>query len=556
MSEPLVLEWVAQPTDSQDIINIITSPSFLVIMNGITPLSTGAIRYYYIVQPLTSSHQDLQERIERIEYLPLTFAFNMVGVSLLQQRQYAQGLEEIIMAYLVSEYHIDVVEMEQIYLDDPSTLILKPMSRDGFPVYMSEEERSNILSEDYDSLVGYDLLSYDPLVWFYLDKEKIDPKTWYITSWHGMALFPIIPPPEQEPTSEVAKSQDIFIEPEDVEDMSTPLGIWWTDRDLFRREIKLFVSSLRLDRYFTMFFDEDILDLAIALGRLWKIEYYGTFAPPKGNKVVHVFASTTNLEINVASWFEDAIIKVRLGQLPTFYLGGDWVQYAEPTMDNMAHLQYAATRAYTQIAEANNPVLMDTIKEVRCLPNLLIAAPFSALDEVVAMENLFRAYLPETKNWQVIECSDLETSTQRRLIIQQDDPSLQPLGMIIPADPEVVYLVVDTPLGSETLSLREEGLTTQANGNVKRRREHQVKVPGEIKYSYIASYKETYLFSLDNIPLLRIATKEPVALMTKLNNHKEALLSSWGESYLKYYPETPLRREFFLPERILRKKYC
>ena len=622
LPQPLVLEWVAQSTQSQALVNRLMSSDFLILQSGITPLPTGAVRYYFIVQPLSSSvnRGEIIKQAQQISNLALTFTFNMVNVSLLQQRQYAQGLEDILMAYLSCRYHLEVAEMEHIYLSNPNTLILKPLSRTGLSFYMTEEERRALLSEDYEVLVGYDLLSSDPLIWFYLNKEKTesdrglgqpgDPRSqWYVRSWHGMAIFPIIPPPEEEgigdaggskihlPTSSVAQFRDFFVEAEDIEDMSTPFGIWWTDRDIFRNEVNLFVSSLRLENYFILHLSEDIIDLAKELARMWEINYYGAFSiyprpgekatseeglirdQPQSSKMTHVFAPTKTLGLDVATWFQDALLRVRLGYLPIFYIGGDWVQYVEPLIENMARLQYAAIRAYYQVSQTNNAVLEEHVWEVKCLPNLLIAAPFSALSEVIAFENLFRSYLPETRNWQVIECPDLETCTRRRLAIIQEDPSLRPLGITVPAEPGTIYLVLDTSLGQGTITPQIGNINPeQANGlseatqrGIAITKRHEISLKGDlnITYHYIPKNKATYSFYLDEelvmnptrppiseLHLMTVETEDPVSIYKGMSNAKEDLLSPWGESYYKYHPEVALRRDHFLPSRLLRKKFC
>lgn len=568
LPRPLILEWVAQQTQSQALVDRITGPEFLILHSGITPFPTGAVRYYFIVQPLTSvNREEIESEAQRLRCLPLTFSFNMVNVSRVQQRQYAEGLEDILMADLSCRYHLDVMEMQHIYLDQPATLILKPISRDGLPFYLTDEERKAFLADDYQQLVGYDLLSPDPLIWFYFNREKTDASKWYLTSWHKMAVFPIIPPPEQDPTSEVAQLRDIFTEAEDVEDMSTPFGTWWTDRDIFRNEVNLFVSSLRIDNYFTIDLEDDVL--ARELGEMWSIDYYGTFSLPAGldanpNKKIHVFASNKSLGLDAPTWFQDALLRIRLGYLPLFYLGGDWVQYVEPLMENMARLQYAATRAYLQMAQTSNLVLEEYVWEVKCLPNLLISAPFSALSEVTAFENLFRAFLIETRNWQVIECPDLETCARRRLAIEKENPSLHPLGISIPADPETVYLVIDTSPGASTISPEIEtinpqevnGLSVAAQRGIPISRRHQVKLDGDITFRYIPSHKATYSFYYNEEHQLFIAeTEDPVEILTRMKKVKEDLLSPWGESYYKYHPETKLRREHFLPSRLLKKRY-
>ncbi len=581
LAKPLVLDWVAQPTQSQALVDRLLGPDFLILQSGITPLPTGAVRYYFIAQPLNNSidRQAIEEEAQRLAHLALTFTFSMVGISLIRQRQYAQGLEDILMAYLTCKFNLDVTEMEHIYLEQPAALILRPISRDGLPFYVSEEERLSFLNVDYESLIGYDLLTSDPLIWFYLAREKMDSQKWYIASWQGIAILPIAPPPEEEPTSEVAQVRDIFVEAEDVEDMSTPFGTWWTDRDIFKNETNLFVSSFRVENYFTLDLDPDLLEMARDLAELWSIDYFGTFPvypdvsqQNKTSRVIHVFAPNQSLGLDVPTWFKDALLKIRLGQLPLFYLGGDWVQYVEPLLENMARLQYAATRAYYQVAETTNKALTEFVWDVKCLPNLLISAPFSTLNEVKTFENLFRAYLPETRYWQVIECPDLETCARRRLAIEQQDSSLRPLGMDIPADPEITYLVIDTPAGTGTISPQIGTITPeQANGLSKARqrgiplsRQHHVKLDGVITFHYVPSVKTTYSFCYDEerkdklsapIHLMTLATEEPVDVLTKMTDCPENLLSPWGASYYKYNPDRPLRRDHFMPSFLLEKKY-
>lgn len=577
LPKPIVLDWIAQPTQSQALVDRLLGPDFLILQSGITPLPTGAVRYYFIAQPLnnTINRQAIEEEAQRLAHQALTFTFNMVNVSLLQQRQYAQGLEDILMAYLACKFNLDVAEMEHIYLENPATLVLRPLSRSGLPFYMSEEERLSFLNVDYESLVGYDLLTPDPLVWFYLAREPMDANKWYLASWQGIAILPIMPPPEEDPESEVAQVRDIFTEPEDVEDMSTPFGMWWTDRDLFKNETNLFVSSYRVENYFTLDLDDDMLETARDVAELWGIDYYGTFpiypdiSDVSTSRVVHVFGPNRQLKespilsLDIPSWFKDALLKIRLGQLPLFYLGGDWVQYVEPLLENMARLQYAAVRAYSQVAETTNKALAEYVWDVKCLPNLLISAPFGALSEVKIFENLFRAYLPETRNWQVIECPDLETCARRRLAIEQQDSSLRPLGMDIPADPDITYLVINTPSGAGTLSPQVEAISPeQANGEkgsqrgISTTRQHHVKLDGTITFHYIPSVKTSYSFYLDeSMHLMTVATDDPVEVLTKMTACQENLLSPWGASYYKYHPERPLRRDHFMPSFLLEKKY-
>lgn len=595
LPKPFVLDWIAQPIQSQALLDRLLSPNFLILQSGITPLPTGAVRYYFIVQPLNESinRQSIEEEAQRLSYLALTFTFNMVGVSLLKQRQYAEGLEDILMAYLSCKFNLDVNEMEHIYLDRPATLILRPISRDGLSFYLSEEERLTFLNVDYESLIGYDLLTPDPLIWFYLARENSnvqkgvinspgDPRSqWYIASWQGIAILPIAPPPEEDPVSEVAQVRDIFVEAENIEDMSTPFGVWWTDRDIFKNETNRFVSSLRVDNYFTLDLDSNLLETARDLAELWAIDYYGTFPvypdiSDHTSRVIYVFAPSRNTPENpvrlldIPSWFKDALLKIRLGQLPLFYIGGDWVQYVEPLMENMARLQYAAIRAYNQVAETNNLALAEYVWDVKCLPNLLISAPFSALSEVKVFESLFRAYLPETRNWQVMECSDLETCTRRRLALIQEDPDLHPLGLTIPADPETTYLVIDTSAGSGTLSSQIETIKPeQANGfsnkgsqrGISNHRQHHIKIETTITFRYVPSVKATYSFYLrhkdasSSLHLMTIETEDPTEIINRMTSRQEDLLSSWGASYHKYNPERPLRRDHFMPFHLLKTKY-
>lgn len=430
MSTPFILEWIAQFNQSIPLINRLVPPKFVVVQQNITPLQTGAIRYFFIVQSNASDEEinEIKEEAQRLNYLPLTFTFNFSGLSDEERRTYPQGLEDILMAYLTCHYHYDIGEMEHLYLTNPDTLILKPLSSQGDPIYLSEEESQNIFDEDYQPLLGYDLLSPDPLIWYYLDKENLD-RPWYLTSWHHLAIIPMKSPNGN----------------------NTPYGDWWIDRDLFRSDVNRFVSSLRLRGYFTLSFNEDENHVR-DIGLMWSIEYQGNYPIIDSDEVIHVFFSQQDFFPDAATWFSNSLLRIKLNELPLFYLGGDWVQYVEPQLENMARLQYAAQRAYQQI-DSNDK------DKVKCLPNLLIVAPFKSLIDVKTFREYFEVYLLETRNWQVIVCANREVGQRRIETLKGIRSDLTPWLMNIPADPDLTYLVADTSAGEPTLvlpSLEEE----------------------------------------------------------------------------------------------------
>jgi hypothetical protein len=547
------LEWIADPYQSEKIIESLTR-DFLVLQSSIISLPTGASRYSFIVEPLSHTSVDLLEKLKKeiikINYIALSFSFNMVGVPILTQRQYAQGLEKILMSYLGCRYSLEVGEMEHLYLDHPATLVLRPISMEGLPFYMSEEERLAFLGEDFHQLIGYDLLSPDPLVWFYFKHNEIEPGVRHITSFHGMAIFPIVPPPEEDTKTEIATFHDFFHEAEEVEDLSTIWGNWWTERDIFKQETMRFVASWRREGYIALFLEESNLEIARDLAEMWQIDYYGAFPMPDSQEEVHVFAPKKDLQssLDLTTWFKESIRRIRLDELPLYFLGGDWTQYVEPTLEKMARLQYAARRAYRDLP---NIVMKRYVEQVLCLPNLLLAAPISSLQEATLWEEYFRSYLSQTPHWQVVECPDREICQQRESVAKLQDPTLEPMFFQIPADPERYFLVLDTAAGSTTLELGGEVSSfTQANG-ISSRVEHEISLPGKITYQYHPDIVTAYSFYLDDeIHLVTLPLEE--APKRVLSQPKEDLLSPWGECYLKYHPESKPRREHLLSERSLK----
>lgn len=424
MSSLFTLEWIAQFNQSLPLINQLIPPKYIIVQQNITPLQTGAIRFFFIIQSNTSDDEinEIKKEAQRLNYLPLTFTFNFAGLSDEEVRIYPQGLENILIAYLSCHYHYDIGEMEHLYLTNPNTLILKPLSRQGDPIYLSEEESQNIFGENYQHLLGYDLLTSDPLIWYYLNKENLD-RPWYLTSWYHLAIIPMKSPNGN----------------------NTPFGDWWVDRDLFRSDIDRFISSLRLRGYFTLPFSvNDNLDYVRDIGLMWSIDYLGKYPIVDSDKDIHVFLTQQNFTPDAATWFSNSLLRLKLNELPLFYLAGEWVQYVEPQLENMARLQYAAQRSFQQIGGNG---------DIKCLPNLLIVAPFGSLTDVKSFQEYFDVYLLETKNWQVIVCANQEVGQRRIETLKEIRPDLTPLLINIPADPNLTYLVLDTSAGESSITL-------------------------------------------------------------------------------------------------------
>src|SRR5690606_32279996 len=99
-------------------------------------------------------------------------------------------LEEIIRAHLEKTFHLSIDGFSRIYSSDE--IILKPMSKNHLPIYLSPHERF----PDYSGLLGLSLFSDDLLIWYYLSEmdEKIDN----LQSWSGLALIPT-PNEERDP---------------------------------------------------------------------------------------------------------------------------------------------------------------------------------------------------------------------------------------------------------------------------------------------------------------------------------------------------------------------
>lgn len=600
MASAIPLEWVAQPQESQEILREINSSAFLIIQSQVTTYSSGAYRYFYLVKALTPdyNYEDLQARISRLTYLPLTFTFNMVGIEITQQRQYAKGLRNIILAFLTTKWHMPIVQVEAEYLQDPSTLLLKPITPSGDLLYISkgDQERFQQL-HNYDFLVGYDLLSADPLIWFYLAKETPGEYTstsrenpfhrWNLVSWEQMALFPIFPPTKEDPPlsqSDPARVETFLNQPDDVAVEVTSYGLWWTQRDLFVEETRRFANSWRRERYFPLIIPSNLLPLTREIATEWKINYYGEFpiAPSLASKeevdFISVFSLVEDMGVEVSTWFRQALDEIQLGRIPSILIGGEWVQFVEPLLSNMARLQYAAIRSYQRVAFSKNPLLLQFIGAVKCLPNLLLTARFTSWEEVTTFRNFFQGYLALTQSWQVIVCPDEATCSLRAQQIKDKDSSLQPHGFILPADPDQVYLVVNTPPGVYSVTFRDDvtaiqditsstGLNidmswvrsegnnpqdpTQANAKI------EVLSRFQLEPSYFPHYHTAYTFSLINAitkevvisNLITMAIEDPIAVLQEIT--LEDLLAPWGKSYLRKYPQANLHRGYFLPKRQL-----
>ena len=573
----LHLEWISSSEKSEPILSLLADPDFVIIQSGIIPLPTGATRYSFIILSLNHNKlHALQERIDEISYQPLTFSFNVVSLSFLTQRKYGQSLVHLLTPYLTCQRDLPVVDIHQTYLSNPETIILEPRGSDGLPFYVSTQERQEMLIEtkDLDHLIGYDLLTADPLVWYYLDRNNISPSNWYLVSWRGMALIPIDAPREEdEPTTEVARVADIFDEPEDDDDQITGLGLWSIATDEFVTNTRMFTSSLRREGFFILSSGIN-LTFARQFGEMWKIGYYGSYTSPDHDQsTYHVFradssdlsdtdpnfkigfTSAHDLGLETPSWFRESLLQIELGYLPTIPISGSWIQFVEPTLSNMAILQYAAIRAYYQVGTSLNPTLLGSIWQVKCLPNLIISAPFASWQEVLEFTTILTSsLLPQTRNWYVIESPDLPTAEYRRLLIQQKEPDLQPMAMTIPADPTGVYLVVDTSSGQNPIILPDESNITslptpQPNQglviDVK-----PIPVNGQVQFKYIANVDPTYMFSINDLPILTTSTNDPFAVATLVASN---LLSPWGESYLRYNPNSKIERFHLQPERVLRR---
>lgn len=476
-------EWVSYPETNKP-------ESLTIIQNGSQALPNGVYRYYLISK----------EKPEKKEsFSPLTLSFNMVGFSFPDIKKYTQGIKEIVIAYFAC-YGIDIT-LESTFLNNPETALLTPVY-DGIPLYYPEEERNIIVQELQNIPLGFDLLSSDPLVWFYLRD-----KNWPIEEWKGMALLPINT--EKEFTGGVEEAINTL---ENV-DESSPEGIYTIQRDIFKDETKRFLASMRREGYFAI---KGNKELAYHLAQFWEINYFGEF------KGYNIFRGKWDLfSLDIPSWFSDSLVRIQLGKLPLFYFGDEYVQYAEPTLINMALLQYAAVRAYVQ-AGGLHP------EEVKVLPNLLIAAPFFSLDEVKKFKEAFNIYLPQIPSWSAEPCPDLEICQERSQVAGF------PLVLEIPADVHP-YLVVNRG---------EFKKGTPEKIEIKK---GEVPLP-DISFKYYASLENTYTFMVNDISLITIVTSDPVQITQDLNKRKQDLLSPWGYKFLIYYPKAPLERVFFLPE--------
>lgn len=386
MSSPRVIEWIGESQESQQVIDLIHQSKLLIVNNSIVPLPTGKSRYFFILLGQDTSYRPILDKIATFHYQPLTFSFDMSQYPLEQQKEIEQGLKNILISGLFDDF-------ESYYISTPPTLILKPITKEGLPVYVSEKQKAYYCNKNYQELVGYDLLSADPLVWYYLSEQ---PKQLDVKSWSGMAIIPIR-----------------------------------KENDMIKIETTRFITSLH-NRGLIAYRGRS--QQAIKLAKMWGITYLGTF----NDTVILSTPQQLGFDIN------NALINIDLSGLPIYYWGDEWVQYVEPTLDNMAKIQYAARRAYLQVAKAKNKNLLGYLDDVKCLSNLLISAPFSSQQEVDDFQNIFKSFLMASPNWSVIVLPDLKQAEDRANKIAKRYPDLNPLSFVLPSNPNVGYLVVDT----------------------------------------------------------------------------------------------------------------
>jgi len=281
-----------------------------------------------------------------------------------------------------------------------------PVSDDDsliYPIYVTDNTISRIAAEiNLSSLVGYDLLSDNMLVWPAAEKtSQTSNLPSDLSFWDGLALIPADHSLEQDVIDNINTHIGKMV---DDGFISIPLTNFDNDKNLLNSLI-------------------DMYDLNVA--------------------------SRTTIAITLQAkedWLNQAIQDIRGEMLPTVSVQGDWTFLLAPTADTIAKLQYLAEVTYSRLT-SEEPVLLYGLSNINVMPDLTISLPLPTSQLVGRFKDEFNQSLSLFNTLRAYPAPSLEEAFSRRLLASRLGTT-QPT--LIVRTGQAIYVVSDTLLSDPT----------------------------------------------------------------------------------------------------------
>lgn len=396
-------------------------------------LDRGLIMYEL---EITDNKNDIIDKIAEISYVPIISSINKSNLPMdprsIVKASYIEGVREIYAALINYIFYSDIkdrtsnpnisanVEITE-YKDE---IILDPISYIGSPVYENPLYIEDFINKyDMNKYIGYQILSLDSLTRFALE-------TWYKKNEYV--------PSDINPIYLLEGKNNLVL---------FPVGRNTYEQDNFnsiRNRLDGYIISLRRDGHFTFdlsIHDLENIELIKELSLLWNIDivYENNFF----NNIV--LKTNVNFGISPEKWLTINVEKIKAGNIPTFNVSGVWQYYYFNDYERIygkylksIYIKYGAYLSYSKLAlEHDNVFIQSFTKNISVaddlsinvdLPNYNLVKKFK---EYLLME--FSGSHESVSNfegfsiWVTEPCINLEEGVVKRWIVQQIDPSAQPM---------------------------------------------------------------------------------------------------------------------------------
>lgn len=349
----------------------------------------------------------------KISYVPVTITLDLSQYK--DKKDVITGLCGIIKALANQELSIDVKNVETVQLDN-NIFVFSIITSENIAVYTNPNYMNDFYKLIRPSfIIGYQLLSTDPLVNYIIDQEHIDIEVRYIKN---IAIIPV-------GNDDIVDKVDNLIK--------------------FKREEGYFTYDIGIHNIKDM-------ELVRKLAQDWQCDY----VYDKDMTTIVLHNKGVDFGTLPKLWFQDNVLRIKNGNVPKITLYGYWQLYPSGIAgtaidDNDFYpviIRYAAMLAYRDSYVTSG----DSIKADDVVVNgdLSITVSLPTYNHLLNYSNNLRNSLKgyfgvrdEKKYSMMTEATDLTTGTNKRYYVQTIDDKAFP--MILPYN-NINVLVFRSPM--------------------------------------------------------------------------------------------------------------
>lgn len=414
--------WVTDPYNPDilpihnSLINALSGPHYVVISSDSINLEQSILETTFVVKeinindsiayesfilPQLNPSKVILEYIGKISYEPTSFTLEFINEP---HADIINGLTDIVREYteLLLDTTVSKIEtVRYIQPDNPSILVkFIPQLISGANIFRQNTELIQLYQTvDLHSLVGYQILSTDPLLNYALSNMSeippFDRKNFY-----NITMTKLNRLRSGSTSPDVLENQHVF-------------------------RINAYIQRLRYEGYFTLpqnlynIPNYEQLTLYTELATMMKIPIH------QKDTIPLVLQSYLDFTIDIDTWFNQSVNYIQTGSVPRFIITG-WWQYDSSvggpvSPDNnsfRAKIYFAAFRAYIQLI-AKNPILSPLIVDIRVLDDFSIEIPITSFSDVDIFRQALSITMTNIVQWYVSpSTSVLHSLLQRWFIIQ------------------------------------------------------------------------------------------------------------------------------------------